>query len=317
MIRLSIVVDDISLVLETYDRIKVYRSSSEDGVFVEISDAVTRPALIPEDVVYYYNDATGDNTHWYRTSYYHSTTFAESPQSAARQGGTEVEKIGYSFKNYSAPPSEWGKILTADDMRYTYMWGIDATASDIAETSFEDEQFDFYIEDALADFEKELTIDIRKKVYKTNPESSLIRGPEWREGVDFTDYEDPYSFDPAHWQNFGFLQLRHYPIQSVERAVMINVVGGDLIDLLDKSWVRIGSRTTGRLNFCHAVQRVARPGTSRMAASAMPTRARHLALQPSATRISRLTEVSSRKSIESANRDTEPIASATANSTPK
>jgi hypothetical protein len=40
-----------------------------------------------------------------------------------------------------------------------------------------------------------------------------------------------------------------------------------------------GSGGSGVLNFAHAVQRVAIPGTSRMPASAIPRRARFLAVQ--------------------------------------
>jgi hypothetical protein len=54
-----------------------------------------------------------------------------------------------------------------------------------------------------------------------------------------------------------------------------------------------------------------------MAASAIPSRARLSAVQPKAVAIRRLSEASSRKSTLSANSDTEPIAKATANSTPK
>ena len=78
-----------------------------------------------------------------------------------------------------------------------------------------------------------------------------------------------------------------------------------------------GAGGTGNASFCHAVQSVARPGASRMPASTIPTSARRRAPQPSAARMSRLTEASSRKSMLSANSDTDPIASATANSTPK
>jgi hypothetical protein len=133
-------------------------------------------------------------------------------------------------------------------MRYTFLWGIDATASDIAETNFEDEQFDYYIDEALSDFEDLLTIDIRKKVYKTKPADSLVRGAYWRLGVDYTDIDDPYNFDPQQWQNFGFLQLRHYPLISVERAVLRNVVGGDVLDLVANSWVRPKLKV-GQLHF--------------------------------------------------------------------
>ena len=71
------------------------------------------------------------------------------------------------------------------------------------------------------------------------------------------------------------------------------------------------------MNLCQAIHKVARPGTSNIAASSIPTRARALADQASAARTRKLTEASSRKSMLSANSDTEPIDSATAHSIPK
>lgn len=248
MNRLSITVNNLSQVLQYYDKIKVYRADSEAGSYVELTDVNTRITLEEEIEVYYYSDDNGTATHWYKTSYYNSTTTDESELSAARQGGTEEEKIGYSFGNYSAPPNEWGKALTADDLRYTYLFGIDAIANDVNESEFSDEQFGFFIESAVGDFERWLTMDIRRRVYKTSPSSSLIQSPEWREGVDYTDEEDSYEFDPKEWQNYGFLQLRHYPILSVERAVMYSPLKGEVINLLDRNWVRI-HKQFGQLRF--------------------------------------------------------------------
>ena len=65
------------------------------------------------------------------------------------------------------------------------------------------------------------------------------------------------------------------------------------------------------------VQSVAIPGTRRMPARAIPRRARFRAVQPSAKTIRKLTDASSKKSTLSANSDTEPMAIAVVNSTPK
>jgi len=78
-----------------------------------------------------------------------------------------------------------------------------------------------------------------------------------------------------------------------------------------------GAGGIGATNFPHAVHSVARPGTSSIPARTIPRRARLLALQPSAMAIRRLTDASSRKSMLSAKSETDPIAAATANSTPK
>lgn len=239
MNRISIVVDDIDLVLQQYTQIKVYRATSQTGAYSEITDPSTRIAIIPENTIYYYIDNAGTTAHWYKTSYYNPAGPVESDLSSPRRGGTEAEKIGYSFRNYTPPAGEWGKVITADDMRYFYLFGIDAVASDLNESTMPDEQLDYIVELALAEFERYLGIDIRKRVYKTRPDASLVRGRVWRSGVDYTHEEEPYDFMPEEWQNFGFVQLRHYPIISMERAKLYSQVSTEIIDLLGKNWVRL------------------------------------------------------------------------------
>ena len=68
MNRLLIDVDDISQVLDYYDKIKVYRAASEGGGYSEITDVDTRIDLIVEKEQYYYSDDDGLSTHWYKTS---------------------------------------------------------------------------------------------------------------------------------------------------------------------------------------------------------------------------------------------------------
>jgi hypothetical protein len=71
----------------------------------------------------------------------------------------------------------------------------------------------------------------------------------------------------------------------------------------------------GTVNSRQAVQSVATPGTCRIPAKTMPIRPRYRALQSTARRFRIFTAVSSRRSMLSANSDTEPIAKATPNST--
>ena len=70
-------------------------------------------------------------------------------------------------------------------------------------------------------------------------------------------------------------------------------------------------------NFSQVIQIVATPGVSSKKAKSIPTIDRLYALQPRATRMRKLIEVSSRKSMESANKETDPMLNATENSTPK
>lgn len=244
MNRLKIVVDDINLVLQLYEQIKIYYDSSESGAFLtELTDENTRINMLPEDHIYEFLDVNGDTTRWYKVAYYHTVTLDESEMSAARQGGTEEEKIGFTFQNYDPPAGEWGDVLTPDDIRYTYMFGIDAVADNAAQDEFTDEQFRFFVNAAVGDFERTMTIDIRKRVYKTNPVDSLIQSPKWRLGVDYTDEEDAYDFDPTTWRNYGFVPMRHYPVLSIERCILNSPVGGEVMDLIEQDWVRLKKRS--------------------------------------------------------------------------
>jgi len=242
MNRLLIDVDNLSQVLDYYDLIKVYRATSEEGAYAEITDVDTRIELIPEKEQYYYEDTGGLSTHWYKTSYYNSITTDESALSSPIQGGTEVEKIGYTFGNYAAAPGEWGKVYTADDIRYTMLFGIDCIGSDTARSEFTDEQFDQLVREALSEFENYLTMDIRRKKYMTfegQSNSGLTRARLWREGVDYTDEDSSYDFDPQEWSEFGFVQLRHWPLISVERAVWLSPVKGEIMNMLENDWLRL------------------------------------------------------------------------------
>lgn len=242
MNALSIVVEDISLILDYFDKIKVYRAETEDGSYVEITDVDTRIDIIPEKTTYQYRDDDGESTQYYKTRYFNSITLNESALSTAIQGGTEVEKIGYTFGNYSPPTGEWGKVYTADDARYTMLFGIDCIGSDIARSEFTDEQFDQLILEALSEFENYLTMDIRRKKYMTfegQSNSGLVRSRLWRAGVDYTDEDSSYDFDPQQWSEFGFIQLRHWPLISVERAVWLSPVKGEIMNMLENDWLRL------------------------------------------------------------------------------
>lgn len=247
MVNLTIKVSDILSVLSLYDKIKVYRSDSETGTYTEITDSSSRINLIAEATIYFYTDSTGDDTKWYKTSYFNSTTLDESELSAARQGSTTEDKVGWTFENYKPPAGEWGELYTADDMRYTMLFGIDCIGSDIAKTEFSDAQFRQIVSEAISEFETLLTIDIRKRVYKTEPDASLTRSPIWREGVDYTDEEDVYDFDYKQWDNFGFIQLRHYPVISIDSLVWYSVVDGKIMDMKEANWVRL-KKQAGQIN---------------------------------------------------------------------
>ena len=146
-------------------------------------------------------------------------------------------KVGYSFGNYLVPDGKWGEAITPDDLRFTYLWGVDLKAADVMASEISDEQLRWCVNEALAAWEQELKLDIRKRVYKVNPSEALKRSLLWDRNSDYTDLEDMYDFKVTEWQNFGFLNLRHRPIISVETAELFDRLGNRILDV--KSWLRI------------------------------------------------------------------------------
>jgi hypothetical protein len=243
-VRLNIAVNDLVMVLRQYTQLKVYRSATQTGTYTEITDSTTRIVLNVGNTVYNFYDDSGDAASWYKTSFFNPDTLLESAKSPSTKGlytPTMVfnQKVGYTFGNYKAPEGEWGDLVTPDDLRYTFMWGFDATADDVGQSSFTDEQFRHQITAAIGDFEAFLKIDIMRKKYVTEPTETMVRSRFWRQGVDYTHEETPYDFLPEEWRNQGFVQLRHFPVISVERALLMSQVDSTVIDFMKNKWVRL------------------------------------------------------------------------------
>jgi len=149
-----------------------------------------------------------------------------------------MPKTGHTFGNYTPPAGEWGDGLTPDDIRYTFLYGVDLVANNGQEV--EDEQLRYMSRVAVAFVERSLGLTIRKRIFKTRPAASLVRAKEVGPGVDYTDEEDTYAYDSDTWANgYAFLQLRHRPVISVESAVLKSPVDTDVILLSADNWTRL------------------------------------------------------------------------------
>lgn len=81
-VKLSIYVSDITTVIASYNRIRVYRSATKTGTYIEITDPSTRIILVSGTSLYSYVDTTAPSTsYWYKTDYYHTTSFLASSMS--------------------------------------------------------------------------------------------------------------------------------------------------------------------------------------------------------------------------------------------
>ncbi len=147
-------------------------------------------------------------------------------------------RLGWTFENYAPPEGVFGEILTADDLRYTYLWGIEFRASngDI----FTDAQVRQSIKSAAAEIGRYLKITLPKTRIICQPGSEVVRGR------DYDEAEDPYSYRHDRWTRTGRIVLRKRPILSVERFQLYGIADQKVLDLM--TWARIDHRK-GVLNF--------------------------------------------------------------------
>ena len=127
------------------------------------------------------------------------------------------DAIGYSFGNYKVPEGEWGPLLTPDDCRYTYMWGIDFKATN--GSFFSDEQIQYFIDAATAEMERRLNITIRKQRIKSE---LTVEEKKLQRKVDYDVEEAPYDFTYRKIQRYGMIQTKQRPILNVTRCTLIN-----------------------------------------------------------------------------------------------
>jgi uncharacterized repeat protein (TIGR02543 family) len=151
---------------------------------------------------------------------------------------TDVQdgKVGWTFGNYTVPDGDWGEVLTAADLRYTYLWGISFTASTGEE--FTDEQVRFKIDAAVRELEQALNLTFRKKVVKCHSDAV--------EGDVYDELEEPYTFHRHLWNGGARLNLRKRPVLSIESAALYTITDQKILDL--KDWVRL-DHATGVVHF--------------------------------------------------------------------
>jgi hypothetical protein len=126
-----------------------------------------------------------------------------------------VDPVGVTFGNYHVPEGLWGEILTPDDLRYTYLWGVDFRASNGA--SYTDAQIKYFIDAALEETERVLNITLRKTRIVTEPE---LRG--LIEGKDYDVAESYQTFKRERIQRQGMIKTRKRPVIKITRLDLMN-----------------------------------------------------------------------------------------------
>ncbi|RDE12123.1 MAG: hypothetical protein C4K49_10600 [Candidatus Thorarchaeota archaeon] len=233
--------EDLYLLMKTkgYTHIRIYQGDTQTGTFAEITTSVTRIALQIGVLNYSFVVDVEAETKWFKYSFGNDTIESIiSPPFRIQLG--DPSKVGYSFNNYQSPLGSFGKVLTPDDMRYNYLWGLDLVSNNAAYDNWDDTQSDYAVAAGVRDFEKILNIDILRRKWKTKPVTGKDRkAAVWMDGdpLIYTDEEFPYDFDPDTWLNFGFVQLRHSPIIEVTRFELVGPTESSILDL--REWARV------------------------------------------------------------------------------
>lgn len=177
----KITVADPVSVLQTYDSIQVYRSTSgSGGPYVEISNAQTRVRLRTCETEYIFTDPAGSNVYWYRFRFFNSTTLAQSPLSDPQPG--ELHPVL--------------QIMSIEELKEVFLFGVDLTKDD--GQPFPDSLFAFYLINAVDWLEKKLDIPIIPKVY-----------------------EERHDFYKEDYNKYIWMKLNQSPVIGIEEVKLV------------------------------------------------------------------------------------------------
>lgn len=144
VVTLKIVVAGLAQVRTQFNKLKVYRSTTgKTGMYTEITGPTTRVPLVESQVVYEYEDTSGNASYFYRISYFNSDSSLESSLSDPQQGESDSAL----------------DILSVEELKVNYLSGVDLSVDD--GTPFPDSLFEFYIKSAVSYAEHKLDMPLR------------------------------------------------------------------------------------------------------------------------------------------------------------
>jgi hypothetical protein len=149
-----------------------------------------------------------------------------------------TEPIGVTFGNYLVPEGSWGDIITPDDLRFTFLWGVDFRASNGA--SYTDAQIQFFIDAALEEVQRQINITIKKTRVMCEPDRRGLK-----KGKDYDVEEGYYKFKRERVERTGMIHTRKRPIVSVSRCDLLSR-NEKILPLLQSSVI---DKTKGRIEF--------------------------------------------------------------------
>jgi len=133
----------LPMVMDTFEQIKVYRATTRNGVYAEITDASTRLELADGVVFYDHTDSAHDPTDWYRMAFYNASEDVEGPQ------GPPVR----------ADAPDYAIVTTVGELKEHYLFGVDL--GDDKGRDYPKSLFEGYIRAAITRLERELQVALK------------------------------------------------------------------------------------------------------------------------------------------------------------
>ena len=137
-------------------------------------------------------------------------------------------RIGFAFNNPDTSSyyyTDWGKIVTPDELRYVVLFGTRLTSTDQSQT-FTDEILQYYVDNAIGLVERDLNIDIYPRTVRHEDEIDQTTGerkPRTDIAGDVNQIREPgYPYRTQFAEHFLFTKLRRRPLQKVLKAVLID-----------------------------------------------------------------------------------------------
>src|SRR5207244_1324871 len=104
---------NIADVLDLFDKIKVYRADTRNGVYAEVTAAATRLELSDRKTLYEYKETVAKGK-WYKAAFYNSATDITGAQSDPMQA--------------TAPAFAY--VLSVEELRQKYLFGVNLLDDD-------------------------------------------------------------------------------------------------------------------------------------------------------------------------------------------
>jgi hypothetical protein len=161
---------------------------------------------------------------------------------------TEVhKKKGFAFNNPDLTyKNGWGAIITPDELRYQYMYGLSLTS--LEGDTMDDFMLQDFIDAGVGFVERELNLQLYKRKILARPIEGIPRIDLPVGQTAELDYfwDEPYDYRKSDYQSFMYLKLRKRPIVTVDKVMFRDPMGTMSLDITQ--WKKVNYRN-GSIEF--------------------------------------------------------------------